>query len=59
MSELTHTSRRQALKLLAGIPMLPLQPTLDPLVRQNYKDRFGAALGYLTADPVSLKFAKA
>ena len=25
---------------------------LDPLIRANYKDRFGAAVGYLTADPV-------
>ena len=32
-----------------------VQPTLDPLVRANYKDRFGAAVGYLTADPSSLK----
>jgi hypothetical protein len=35
-----------------------IQPTLDPLVRANYKDRFGAAVGYLTADPMSLKLAK-
>ena len=28
-----------------------VQATLDPLVRANYKDRFGAAVGYLTADP--------
>jgi secreted PhoX family phosphatase len=27
-----------------------VQATLDPLVRANYKDRFGAAVGYLTAD---------
>lgn len=26
-----------------------VQATLDPLVRANYKDRFGAAVGYLTA----------
>ena len=25
-----------------------VQPTLDPLVRANYKDRFGASVGYLT-----------
>ncbi len=25
-----------------------IQPTLDPLVRANYKDRFSAAVGYLT-----------
>ncbi|AMM24877.1 PhoX family protein [Variovorax sp. PAMC 28711] len=29
-----------------------VQATLDPLVRANYKDRFGSAVGYLTADPV-------
>nr|WP_315426036.1 alkaline phosphatase PhoX [uncultured Albidiferax sp.] len=32
-----------------------VQATLDPLVRANYKDRFGAAVGYLTADPVAIK----
>jgi uncharacterized protein len=26
--------------------------TLDPLIKANYKDKFGAAVGYLTADPV-------
>ncbi len=26
-----------------------VKPTLDPLVRANYKDRFGASVGYLTA----------
>jgi hypothetical protein len=36
-----------------------VEATLDPLVRKNYHDRFGAAVGYLTADPVSLKLAKA
>jgi uncharacterized protein len=29
--------------------------TLEPLVRTNYKDRFGAAVGYLTADPAAIK----
>ncbi|MGI4849094.1 MAG: PhoX family protein [Janthinobacterium lividum] len=28
-----------------------LKPVLDPLVRANYKNRYGAAVGYLTADP--------
>lgn len=28
-----------------------VQATLDPLVRANYKDRFGAAVGYLTGMP--------
>jgi len=32
-----------------------VQATLDPLVRANYKDRFGAAVGYLTAAPSSIK----
>ncbi|MGO4325882.1 PhoX family phosphatase [Cupriavidus sp. 2TAF22] len=36
-----------------------VQATLDPLVRANYKDRFGAAVGYLTADATSVKTAKA
>ncbi|MFZ6749387.1 PhoX family protein [Undibacterium sp. Ren11W] len=35
-----------------------VQATLDPLVRANYKDRFGAAVGYLTADATSLKLSK-
>ena len=34
-----------------------VQATLDPLVRANYKDRFGAAVGYMTADPTSIKLA--
>jgi uncharacterized protein len=34
-----------------------VQATLDPLVRANYKDRFGAAVGYLTADATSIKLA--
>ncbi len=32
-----------------------VQATLDPLVRANYKDRFGAAVGYLTAVPSAVK----
>ncbi|MBP6008544.1 MAG: DUF839 domain-containing protein [Rhodoferax sp.] len=32
-----------------------VQATLDPLVRANYKDRFGAAVGYLTAEPSAIK----
>jgi secreted PhoX family phosphatase len=32
-----------------------VQTTLDPLVRANYKDRFGAAVGYLTAAPTAIK----
>ena len=34
-------------------PSLPAETKLilDPLVRANYKDRFGAAVGYLTGFP--------
>ena len=32
-----------------------VQATLDPLVRANYKDRFGAAVGYLTAQTSGIK----
>jgi hypothetical protein len=32
--------------------------TLDPLVRANYKDKFGAAVGYLTGDLSQMKLAK-
>lgn len=35
-----------------------VQATLDPLVRANYKDRFGAAVGYLTAEATSVKLNK-
>lgn len=34
-----------------------VQTTLDPLVRANYKDRFGCAVGYLTADASNPKLA--
>ncbi|KAF5302752.1 hypothetical protein FQR65_LT19059 [Abscondita terminalis] len=30
-----------------------VQATLDPLIRSNYKDRYAAAVGYLTADPIA------
>ena len=32
-----------------------VKPVLDPLVRANYKDRFGAAVGYLTGVPATAK----
>jgi secreted PhoX family phosphatase len=35
-----------------------VKPTLDPLVRANYKDRFAAAVGYLTASASSVKLNK-
>ncbi len=34
-----------------------VQATLDPLVRANYKDRFAASVGYLTADLTGIKLA--
>jgi len=33
--------------------------TLDPLVKANYKDKFGAAVGYLTAEPTQMRLTKA
>jgi hypothetical protein len=36
-----------------------VKATLDPLIRANYKNRFGAAVGYLTGDPVAVKLGKA
>lgn len=36
-----------------------VKSTLDPLVRANYKDKFGAAVGYLTADLSQVKLSKA
>jgi secreted PhoX family phosphatase len=42
-------------KLAAGTSVpgvhVKVQSTLDPLVRANYKDRFGGAVGYLTGLP--------
>ena len=35
-----------------------VKPTLDPLVRANYKDRFGAQVGYLTGAITSINLAK-
>ena len=36
-----------------------VQATLDPLVRASYKDRFGAAVGYLTADMSAIRLSRA
>ena len=36
-----------------------VKATLDPLVRANYKDRYGASVGYLTAEPAQFKLARA
>ena len=32
-----------------------VKPTLDPLVKKNYNDRFSAAVGYITATPIGIK----
>ncbi len=34
-----------------------VQATVEPLVRANYKDRFGSAVGYLTADSTGIRVA--
>ena len=34
-----------------------LRTTLDPLLKSNYKDKFGAAVGYLTASPSQMKLS--
>ncbi len=36
-----------------------VKATLDPLVRTNYKDRFGASVGYITAESTSIRTTKA
>ncbi|WP_201446440.1 PhoX family protein [Burkholderia gladioli] len=36
-----------------------VKATLDPLVRSNYKDRFGASVGYLTAEATGIQLGKA
>jgi uncharacterized protein len=36
-----------------------VKPTLDPLIRANYKDKFGAAVGYLTGEVTQAKLSKA
>jgi hypothetical protein len=35
-----------------------IKGTLDPLIKANYKDKFGAAVGYLTAEASSVKLGK-
>ena len=35
-----------------------VQPELDSLIRANYNDRFAAAVGYVTADPIAPSFEK-
>lgn len=42
-----------------GVPLHNVvKATLDPLVRANYKDRFGAQVGYLTGAATGMKLAK-
>ena len=36
-----------------------VKSTLDPLVKANYRDNFGAAVGYLTADLMQTRLSKA
>jgi secreted PhoX family phosphatase len=36
-----------------------VKSTLDPLVKANYKDKFGAAVGYLTGEATQVKLSKA
>jgi hypothetical protein len=35
-----------------------VKATLDPLVRANYKDKYGAAVGYLTGEPSQPRLAR-
>ena len=35
-----------------------VKDTLDPLIKANYNDKFGAAVGYLTADVTQVKLSK-
>jgi secreted PhoX family phosphatase len=35
-----------------------VKPTLDPLIRANYKEKFGAAVGYLTGELSQVKLSK-
>jgi secreted PhoX family phosphatase len=52
MSNFQHPG--EWLKALHG----KVQEKLDPLVRANYKDRYGAAVGYLTASQSSIKISQ-
>jgi secreted PhoX family phosphatase len=36
-----------------------VKPTLDPLIRANYKDKFGAAVGYLTGELTQVRLSRA
>jgi secreted PhoX family phosphatase len=35
-----------------------VKPTLDPLIRANYKEKFGAAVGYLTGELSQVRLSK-
>ena len=34
-----------------------VKPTLDPLIKRNYNDRFGASVGYITASPAGINLS--
>ena len=53
MSNFQHPGDWQ--KVLHG----KVRATLDPLVHANYKDRFGAAVGYLTGDQTGIRMSRA
>jgi hypothetical protein len=36
-----------------------VKATLDPLIKANYKDKFGAAVGYLTGELAQVRLSKA
>jgi len=36
-----------------------VKPTLDPLIKANYKEKFGAAVGYLTGELSQVRLSKA
>jgi secreted PhoX family phosphatase len=36
-----------------------VKATLDPLINANYKNKFGAAVGYLTAEPTQTRLSRA
>lgn len=42
-----------------GIHSPTLRTTLDPLLKANYKDKFGAAVGYLTGELSQMKLSRA
>ena len=52
MSNFQHPSDRES-------PLHDIvKPILDPLVRANFKHRFGACVGYLKAEAAKIKLSK-